>query len=73
MCGNITVENFIQFYVCICLLYNIMCAQVEEDSSGEDEKEEKEKEEGEGGGIPVTAAMVKNWVSAITEVYTRSR
>ena len=50
-----------------------MCAQVEEDSSGEDEKEEKEKEEGEGGGIPVTAAMVKNWVSAITEVYTRSR
>ncbi|CAI8013285.1 Nucleolar complex protein 2 homolog [Geodia barretti] len=44
--------------------------KVEEDSSGEDEKEEKEKEEGEGGGIPVTAAMVKNWVSAITEEHS---
>ena len=62
----------ISFNLCLHLFAVYVCAQVEEDSSGEDEDEE-EKGQGEGGGIPVTAAMVKNWVSAITEVYTRSR
>jgi hypothetical protein len=67
LCGN---SRKFQFQFCICLLC-LLCTQDEEDSSGEDENEEEEKkDQGEGEGIPVTAAMVKKWVSAITEEHS---